>query len=308
MIPSKTLPEYNLSFIISTRNRLPFLKILLAHLLPQVLPDEEIVIVDGASTDGSREYLQQLFEKGAIHQYISEPDQNQAHAWNKAMLMARGTLIKKIIDDDVFCYSAIRKCKEYMLQNRQVDVVISNDLSSTVLDHKKISKVSRLSQFEQWRQGLVPSFTFGDVHMLIRRSSLALIGLYNTSYVMMDWEYSLRISYLKANITYYTGYNALSVGHSQTVSASRNVAFIDKQAKRAETFYEYKGDKAEIKNWSKLKIFVGKTLNYDKSRSNANTNNDDNQVELNVMYDHFYDYLSKINKSENFTFLPTSSN
>jgi glycosyltransferase involved in cell wall biosynthesis len=298
------LHPISLSYIVATRNRLDFLKITLGRLLFNLQPDEEIVVIDGASTDGSKEYLQELYEQGEIHQYISEPDRNQAHAWNKAMLMARGTLIKKIIDDDVFCYNAIRKCKEYMLQNPQVDVVISNDLSSTVTDHKKINKTSRLSQFENWKQGLVPSFTFGDVHMLIRKSSLALIGFYNTSYVMMDWEYSLRISYLKANIAYYTGYNALSVGHPQSVSALRDVAFIDKQTKRAKTFYEYKGDKAEIKNWSKLKIFVGKTINYDKSRSDADTNNDENvQVELNVMYDHFYDYLSKLNDSGKFTFL-----
>ena len=276
---------------------------MLAHLLEHVQEDEEIVVVDGASTDGSKEYLQELYEKGSIHQYISEPDRNQAHAWNKAMLIARGTLVKKIIDDDVFCYSAIRKCKEYMLQNPQVDVVISNDLSSTVTDHKRINKASRLPQFENWKQGIVPSFTFGDVHMLIRKSSLALIGLYNTSFVMMDWEYSLRISYLKANIAYYTGYNALSVGHPQSVSALRDVAFIDMQAKRAETFYEYKGDKAEIKNWSKLKIFVGKTINYDKNRSAIDSADESAAVDLNVMYDHFYGYLSKINDSENFTFL-----
>lgn len=295
----------NLSFIIATHNRLPFLKITLERLLFELQPDEEIVVVDGDSTDGTKDYLQQLFGAGKIHQFVSEPDYNQAHAWNKAMLMARGTLIKKIIDDDVFCYSAIRKCKEYMLQNPQVDVVISNDMSSTINDYKKISKASRLSQFEQWRQGLVPSFTFGDVHMLIRRNSLALIGVYNTSYVMIDWEYSLRISYLKVNITYYTGYNALSVGHPQSVSALRDVAHIDNQTKKAETFYEYKGDKAEIKNWSKLKIFVGKILNYDKSRLDADNQDKSERVKLDIMYDHFYDYLSKIDDSENFTFLPS---
>ena len=297
-----------LSYIIATRNRLDFLKITLSRLLFNLQPDEEIVIVDGASADGTREYLQELFEKGAIHQYISEPDQSQAHAWNKAMLMARGTLIKKIIDDDVFCYRAIGKCKEYLLQNLQVDVMISNDLSSTVAYHKKISHASRLSQFEKWRQGLVPSFTFGDVHMLVRRSSLALIGLYNTSYVMMDWEYSLRISYLRANIVYYTGYNALSVGHPQTVSALRDIAFIDKQTKRAETFYEYEGDRAEIKNWSKVKIFVGKTLNYDKNRLDTDSRDKNDPVDLDVIYSHFYDYLFEINDSGNFTFLPSRSN
>ena len=71
-------------------------KITLGKLLDELQPGEEIVIVDGGSTDGSKKYLQTLFDKGKIHQYVSEPDHNQAHAWNKAMLMARGIIIKKI--------------------------------------------------------------------------------------------------------------------------------------------------------------------------------------------------------------------
>jgi len=278
------------------------------RLIANLQSAEEIVVVDGNSTDGSKEYLQQLFEDGKIHQFISEQDRNQAHAWNKAMLMARGTLIKKIIDDDVFCYSAIRKCKEYMLQNVQVDVVISNDLSSTTGDHTKISKMSRLPQFEKWRQGLVPSFTFGDVHMLIRRSSIALTGLYNTSYVMMDWEYSLRISYIGANLVFYTGYNALNVSHPQTVTTMRDVPFITRQGKRAQIFYEYAGDRSEITRWSKIKIFVGKTLNYAKSKSGTDCSNEGAPADLDIIYDHFYNYLSQLNDDGNFTFLSSRPN
>src|SRR6201996_2610394 len=166
-----------LSYIIATYNRLPFLKVTLGKLLDELHPGEEIVVVDGNSTDGSKEYLQQLFDSGKIHQFISEPDKNQAHAWNKAMLMANGTIIKKIIDDDVFCYEAIRKCKGYMLHNPAVDVIISNDLSSPLNNYKSIEQHSRLPQFEKWKQGITPSFTFRDAHLLIRKSALAYIGL-----------------------------------------------------------------------------------------------------------------------------------
>jgi len=164
---------FDLSFIIATCNRLSFLKITLQKLIDELQPDEEIVVVDGNSTDGSKEYLQQLFNEGKIHQFISEPDKNQAHAWNKAMLMAKGAIIKKIIDDDVFCYKAIRECKSYMLLNPGVDVMISNDLESNLYNYKSIQKLSRLSQFKKWNKGITPSFTFGDVHMLVRKSTLA---------------------------------------------------------------------------------------------------------------------------------------
>jgi len=269
--------------------------------MSELQADEEIVVVDGNSTDGSKHYLQTLFNEGKIHQYISEPDKNQAHAWNKAMLMAKGDIIKKIIDDDVFCYKAIRECKNFMLQNPAIDVVISNDLGTSLHDYKNIQKLSRLPQFKKWEKGLSPSFTFGDVHLLIRRSSLAHIGLYNTAFVMMDWEYSLRISYLKANIAYYTGYNALSVGHPQTVSSLKNKKLTEEQGKRGCVFYEYEGDGAEIRPWSKIKIYAGKRL---KPLTAKGIKTADQPVEdIGAVYDYLYRYISELNNSQDFTFI-----
>ncbi len=286
------MKNINLSYIIATYNRLPFLKITLEKLLDELQADEEIVVVDGNSADGSKEYLQTLFDEGKIHQFISEPDKNQAHAWNKAMLMAKGIIIKKIIDDDVFCYKAIRECKNYMLASPAVDVLISNDLGSSLHDYKKIQKLSRSLQFENWKKGITPSFTFGDVHMLIRRNSLALVGLYNPAFIMMDWEYSLRISYLKANIAFYTGYNALSVAHPQTVSSLKNNKLVNEQSKRACIFYQYAGDRSEISLWSEIKIFLGKRLKTVSTNVNANN---EAVVDINSIYNYYYKYISEVN-------------
>ncbi|HEY4324121.1 MAG TPA: glycosyltransferase [Mucilaginibacter sp.] len=292
--------NYLLSYIIATRNRLPFLKITLEKLISELQHDEEIVVVDGNSNDGSKEYLEQLFQEGKIHQFISEPDKNQAHAWNKAMLMASGAIIKKIIDDDVFCYEAIRECKNYMLQNTDVDVMISNDLTASLDDYKNMQKSSRLAQFEKWKNGLMPSFTFGDVHLLIRKSSLAHIGLYNTEFVMMDWEYSLRISHLRANIAYYTGYNALSVAHPETVSSLKNNKLVNEQGKRACSFYEYTGDRAEISLWSEIKIFLGKLLYTKKAIGGKN---EPLVQDIQVIYDSYYGHLNEINDIQKFDVL-----
>ncbi|GGH15317.1 glycosyltransferase [Mucilaginibacter phyllosphaerae] len=293
-----------LSYIIATRNRLPFLKITLENLMAGLQPDEEIVVVDGASTDDTVAYLQELFDTGKIHRFISEPDKNQAHGWNKAMLLAKGTLIKKIIDDDVFCYAAIRQCKTYMLNNPQVDVVISNDLGSSLSNYQQVDHYSRLPQFKQWAEGLTPSFTFGDVHMLVRRSSLAYIGLYNTSYIMMDWEYALRISYLKANIAYYTGYNALSVAHPQTITSQKNNSLITQQGKKAQQFYDYAGDSAAISNWSKLKIMAGKAI-YRANQTGPNSNSPIN-ADIQLIYSYYYQYINSLNNQASFTFIPGS--
>ena len=292
--------KFNISYIFATRNRLPFLKLTLQRLLDELQGDEEIVVVDGNSTDGSKAYLQGLLEQGKIHQFVSENDKNQSHAWNKAMLLAKGDIIKKIIDDDVFCYTAIRKCKNYMLLHPEVDVLLSNDLSCELREYKNIDTHNRLPYFEEWNKKLVPSFTFGDVHMLIRRSSLSYIGLYYPAFVMMDWEYSLRISYLQANICYYTGFNALSVMHPQSVSALKDLNLIQEQGKRGEVFYEYKGDQAHISLWSRVKIFIGEQLYAAKMRATSSA--EPPSVDVNVAYSYLYSYLSKLNDSQEFKF------
>ena len=295
------MPVISLSYIVATYNRLLFLRVTLEKLINALQQDEEIVVVDGGSTDGSKEYLQQLFADGKIQQFISEPDRNQAHAWNKAMMMARGTIIKKIIDDDVFCYEAIRECKNYMLQKPEVDIVISNCLESSLTNYKSIQNSGRLRQFEKWKNGQQPSFTFTDVHMLVRKDSLSYIGLYNTGMAMMDWEYSLRASYLKANIVYYTGYNALSVAHHQTVTSFRNDKLIKLQGERIRGLYQYDGDQAEISKWSKIKIYFGKLLKSGSVKSDAGK--ELTASEINAAYTYYYQHISDINRSNGFEFL-----
>ncbi|WP_343523803.1 glycosyltransferase [Pedobacter sp.] len=282
-----------ISFVLSTRNRLSFLKLTLNILIKGLKPDEEIVVVDGNSSDGTPKYLEELFKAGKIHQYISEADRNQAHGWNKAMLMARGIIIKKIIDDDVFDYHTIRKCADFMLANPEIDVVISNELNVSLSNCKQIGKSSRLKQFIDWKHNKADSFTFSDVHLLIRKSALSYIGLYNTNLVMMDWEYALRISFLRANIAYFTGYNALSVGHEQSVSANKNIKLVHQQGEKVRLQYNYAGDAAEISLWSKIKIYIGKIL----FSSNDKKENLTAKIDIPETYAYLYLKTEQINKN-----------
>ncbi|WP_199120908.1 glycosyltransferase [Pedobacter sp. ASV28] len=291
------IPNPNLSYVITTRNRLEYLKIILPILLSELKDDEEIVIVDSGSNDGSKEYLQDLFTRRIIHQFLSEPDKNQAHGWNKAMLLARGRLIKKIIDDDVFCFSAIRECKEFMLKNPSVDVCISNE--SSIFYGKDISTAffhSHDDKFLSWKRKITKSFPFSDVHILIRKNSLSLIGLYNTSFTMMDWEYSLRITFLQANLAYYTGYNALGILHPASISSKVQKQVLKDEEIRGCTMYNYN----KISNWSKLKIFLGKKILINRSNTqklpNLESFYDLNPTEVYKIYHKFIEDRHSKNK------------
>src|SRR4051812_35110446 len=100
---------YNLSYVLTNYNKILYLKEVMNKLLENRKEDEEIVIADGGSTDGCAEYLEELYRKGHIQQYVSERDYGESHGLNKAILMAKGKAIKIITSDDVFHYPAIEQ-------------------------------------------------------------------------------------------------------------------------------------------------------------------------------------------------------
>jgi glycosyltransferase involved in cell wall biosynthesis len=295
---------YTLSFIISTKNRLPFLKILFAHLLPILNPDEEIVVVDSESTDGSAEFLHGLFAANKIHQFISEPDNNQAHGWNKALLMAKGTIIKKLIDDDVHDLSAIRRCRDFMLQNKEVDICISDMLAGDLANPGWIGSSSRLPYYRQWKNGTAKTFTFSDVTMLQRRSSLSLLGLYDTQFKMIDWEYSLRVTYLNAKIAYYTGYNSMSVPTPGNVSSSATKKIFRLEEHIGKIKYEYSGDESDISFYAKIKVWIGETYyNLKNKIAQTETLKVPAETELMEIYATYYQQLEEQNKKGGWEFI-----
>jgi glycosyltransferase involved in cell wall biosynthesis len=292
--------EVKISWVIATRNRLGLLQLCLNRLMADCLEDEEILIADGNSSDGTKEYLQELYQNNKIHGFISEKDRNQAHAWNKLFVKAQGRYIKKLIDDDIVDFQAVRQCVNEMEKTPQADICISNDMSMSIERLGSLEKHSRLEAFQRWAKGEVPSFTFGDVHLIIRRTSIPLIGLYDTSFIMMDYEYSLRISYLKAGILYYTGYNALSISSNATVSSQVTRAVLDKEGIRANTMYEYAGDGSEISNWSRIKIMGGKLRDKVLGKQvilNSEKNHSLTKEEITEEYEKAWHKLKEINSA-----------
>ncbi len=86
-----------LSFVIPTRNQAAYIRRCIDGCLAQRVAGAEIVVVDGASTDGTQEVLRSY---GDRIRWISEPDSGQSDAVNKAIALARGEVIAWINSDD----------------------------------------------------------------------------------------------------------------------------------------------------------------------------------------------------------------
>jgi glycosyltransferase involved in cell wall biosynthesis len=203
--------EISLSYIMTTYNKLTYLKVTLPYLIEACKKDEEIVVVDGGSSDGTVEYLKELFDQKKIHQFISEKDFGEAHGTNKAILMAKGELLKIITDDDIFDFKVIDFCKNHLLINKEIDICGSDGIGCSAMNKSNdfIPTVYR-DGFLEWKISKKP-FLFCGLSYLIRRSSISKLGLLSTQFKIIDIEYSVRVSSLNANIVFCTAYSFANI-------------------------------------------------------------------------------------------------
>ena len=194
--------DYRVSYLVTTYNKLPYLQQVLGRLVAARQADEEIVVADGGSTDGTPEYLRGLFEAGQIQQFVSERDKGESHGFNKCMFMARGEVLKIITDDDAFDYPAIRAGAAFMREHADVDVMMGYTGLLALEDLHSLSLYDDVAaNFRRWFDHQEPVWMIG-LPMLVRRSSLAVTGLFNTGVVQVDTEFTYRITSLNLNLAW----------------------------------------------------------------------------------------------------------
>ena len=222
----------NLSFVLTTYNKLEYLRITLPLLIQACQKDEEIVITDGGSKDGTEEYLKGLLNEGKIHQFISEKDKGESDGFNKGMLMAKGKIIKIISDDDVYDFKGISKCKKIMLDNPKIDVLNSNGATLDMTNYNGIwsfTHIYQLFYLTRWRINNHP-FAHCGLGLMIRRDSLEKVGLFGVGFTRADAEYTLRITSNKLNFVWYTGINFIRISNEK----SNFIVFKEKIEKETE--------------------------------------------------------------------------
>jgi glycosyltransferase involved in cell wall biosynthesis len=226
-----------ISYVMCTKDRGAIFRYSAEHLIQSKRPVDEIVIVNGGSGTETQAWLQEKLGNGLIDTLIAEKDRNQAHGWNRGYLQAQGQFIKKITDDDVFDYSTIRECATFLRANPEFDLTISNELFTDLKIFPNFNAHSFETAFHKWQQGQTKSFFFSDPHLLVRRTSLPLLGLFATGIKLIDYEWSLRVTNLGARIAYFTGCNSMTVWHQDTVTGLMSDQEYFDEYRRLDCFY-----------------------------------------------------------------------
>ena len=179
--------EKRLSYILVTKNRAQDLEKKLISLRDLVGPNDELIIVDGGSSDGTADLVSAYDD--IIHIFISEPDINSGHAFNKGVMLARGKYVHWISDDDVTKRVGMEQAMQLMETHAEIDFLACGGRTYMVSQNR-------------WRSFYFPPginygtraedpFILGacGTGFIIRRSSIAHIGLSPIDVVTNDKAY-----------------------------------------------------------------------------------------------------------------------
>ena len=117
----KQLPFF--SIITPSHNMLPYLKACCNSVQDQEVSLEHIV-VDGASIDGTREWL--LSRPDILS--LSENDNGMYDAINKGIKLSGGEIIAYLNCDEQYLIGTLKKVQEFFLANPSIDILFGNTL------------------------------------------------------------------------------------------------------------------------------------------------------------------------------------
>ncbi len=151
--------------------------------------DVEYIVVDGGSTDGTIDLIQN--NEGSINKWISEPDNGIYDAMNKGLRMATGEVVGLLNADDMYEHTDVLKEVAGEFVSSKADCVYGDLVYVRASDPTKVIRTWRSGAANRgyFERGLVPAHP----SFFIRTSALNEVGEYRTDMrIAADYEFMFR--------------------------------------------------------------------------------------------------------------------
>lgn len=184
------------SVVGTTRNRARLLPRSIESALNQTYNNIEIIIVDGESTDNTKEVVDFYISKDNRVKYLYRENRSGAYCLNEGFRAAKGKYIAVLDDDDEFYPTKIEKQVKLMEEKgEKVGIVYCweqfwDDKTDKPLHIGKLENRGHL-----YHQLLYGPCTGGGTLMLVRKSAIEKVGGYDESIVFgADYQFNLNVS------------------------------------------------------------------------------------------------------------------
>lgn len=190
-----------LSIITINYNNLSGLKKTIESVLHQSYVNFEYIVIDGNSTDGSKEYIQGLSDKFSY--WVSEKDSGVYNAMNKGIIKATGEYCLFLNSGDYFVDAGI--LQQVFKSDPKADIVYGDMLLEDANNHRTLSPQPSILTFEHFL-----SSTVWHPVSFIKRSLFTTYGLYNEELkIVSDYDF-----FLKTIIVHEVSYQHLPIAIS----------------------------------------------------------------------------------------------
>lgn len=157
------------------------LKKTIESVINQTFQDFEFIVVDGGSTDGGKEIIEEYKEK--IDYWFSEPDNGIYSAMNKGIKVAKGEFIIFMNSGDIFCNKEV-------LDKVKSNLVDEFDIYYGDYNRVKTNSIRKKTYPEKLSFSFFYTCSLSHQSTFIRRRLFDDVFLYNEDYkIASDWEF-----------------------------------------------------------------------------------------------------------------------
>jgi glycosyltransferase involved in cell wall biosynthesis len=193
--------EVRVSYIIATKNRAEYLDRTLQNVREFIDPSDELIIIDGASTDGTHEVIER--NRDIVTQFVSEPDCGEGHAFNKGLFRSRGRYIKAITDDDYLYPDAMRHLVETMENHQEIEVIQCGGEVWGIENGRPYFKDYWFLPESERNAVSIFDYALSGLGLIVRRSAIEKSGGIGNNYVSsVDGDFLCRMIECRCSIGY----------------------------------------------------------------------------------------------------------
>ena len=219
--------------VIATHNYARFIPETLCSLQRQTYTHWECVIVDDGSTDDTAEVVRPFVEADGRIIYVIQSNCGQAAARNNALQIIGGEYVQFLDADDLIEERKLEKQIEFMERHTDVGIVYGG-VRYFDADKPGERRHSLDDPDEPWMPGtsgrgenvlmeLVSRNILAINSALLRRDVIDLVGLFDETTIVEDWDYFIRCAAAGVNFRFVDPDGTLALVRSHASSASKNL-------------------------------------------------------------------------------------